>query len=159
MEVNEVLMRLPQSLWLLVFACLGSLDITRAFMEVGRAPIIQVESGELEGRRIIMSNSRLVPVYQYLGVPYATPPVGPRRFRPPHTPVPSWEGIRNATTFGPACPQKIPELTADTPLWRSRPLKAKRPFLSNMSEDCLYLNIYVPERGRENMHIFLVMTI
>lgn len=44
----------------------------------------------------------------FLGVPYATPPVGSLRFMPPVTPT-HWPGVKMAKRFSPICPQKIPE--------------------------------------------------
>ena len=63
------------------------------------------------------------------GIPYAAPPVGALRFQKPAPPE-SWEGVRDATVFGPACPQC------------SR--MKQRAVVSDMSEDCLYLNIWSP---------------
>lgn len=62
-----------------------------------------------------------------LGVPYAAPPVGERRFRPP-APAASWPGRREATRFGDPCLQSANAYVAR----------------QQGSEDCLYLNIYVP---------------
>ncbi|KAK3105623.1 hypothetical protein FSP39_002059 [Pinctada imbricata] len=68
-------------------------------------------------------------VYEFRGIRYAKPPTGERRFRKPD-PVEPWEGEYDATNFGYACPQSVNELFDD---------KSK-----NQSEDCLFLNIYVP---------------
>jgi para-nitrobenzyl esterase len=43
-------------------------------------------------------------IHEYLGIPYAAPPVGPLRWRAPRPPA-HWRGIRPATRFGPHCPQ------------------------------------------------------
>lgn len=69
------------------------------------------------------------PVCAWLGVPYAQPPVGALRFRAPE-PVPPWRGVRQATTFGAACPQKV-----------MGSMKSLGPALD---EDCLTLNIWSP---------------
>jgi para-nitrobenzyl esterase len=63
----------------------------------------------------------------FKGIPFAAPPVGPLRWRPPQ-PVRTWEGIRKADQFGSACMQP------------STPASAARP--SAPSEDCLYLNVW-----------------
>ena len=59
----------------------------------------------------------------YLGIPYAAPPVGALRWRPPQ-PVAAWKDVRPCTEFGPACPQP-----------RQNPN-------GNYSEDCLTLNVW-----------------
>lgn len=67
-------------------------------------------------------------VVAFLGLPFAEPPVGGLRFRPP-VPVRSWGGSLNATTFGPACPQ---------------PVEAGSSLYLDQSEDCLTLNVWTP---------------
>ncbi len=62
----------------------------------------------------------------YLGVPFAAPPVGNLRWRPPQ-PVLPWTGVHSAQAFSAAC--------AQTPTWISNP----------KSEDCLYLNVWAPD--------------
>ena len=71
-------------------------------------------------------------VFTWKGIPYAKPPVGDRRFQAPVAPE-SWEGIREATHFGPIAPQPEQEIMTF--------LGAER---GNMSEDCLYLNVWSP---------------
>lgn len=51
----------------------------------------------------------LLPVEVFLGVPYATPPIGSLRFMPPVTPT-HWRGVRLANRFSPVCPQKFPDV-------------------------------------------------
>ncbi|WP_162245890.1 MULTISPECIES: carboxylesterase/lipase family protein [unclassified Roseateles] len=67
----------------------------------------------------------------YRGLQYAAPPVGPLRWREPQPAAP-WSGVRAATSFGPACPQKAGlslEGGGDP---------------GPLSEDCLYLNVWAP---------------
>lgn len=87
------------------------------------APVVQVADGALLGRAT--GNPA---VQAFLGIPYATPPVGPLRWRAPRSPIP-WSGVRDATRAGPACMQ-----------WH-RPGVAAIP-----SEDCLSLNVWAPVR-------------
>lgn len=68
-------------------------------------------------------------VCQFRGIPFAAPPVGTRRFRPPE-PVDPWPGIRDATAFGPAAPQQPGLLNPIGP--------------AGTSEDCLTLNVFTP---------------
>jgi para-nitrobenzyl esterase len=62
----------------------------------------------------------------YRGIPYAMPPTGDRRWKPPAPPA-AWEGVRTCTEFGPSCPQPG-ALMGRTP--------------HTVSEDCLYLNMW-----------------
>eukprot|EP00755_Sulcionema_specki_P021083 Sspe_Gene.12973::Locus_4441_Transcript_2_3_Confidence_0.333_Length_2096::g.12973::m.12973/K01049/ACHE; acetylcholinesterase len=68
----------------------------------------------------------------FRGIPYAAPPVGDLRLRPPQ-PVSPWKGTLNATKFKDACTQL-------GPAWASEQL------VQESSEDCLYLNIYAPRK-------------
>ncbi|XP_071861376.1 neuroligin-1 [Bombus fervidus] len=83
-------------------------------------------------------------VETYYGVPYATPPIGALRYMPPVTPTP-WRGIKLADTMPPACPQKPPEPDPSLPRSKRAYLERLAPLLANQSEDCLYLNLYVPK--------------
>ncbi|XP_014488378.1 PREDICTED: neuroligin-1-like [Dinoponera quadriceps] len=83
-------------------------------------------------------------VETYYGVPYATPPLGALRYMPPVTPTP-WRGTKFADTMPPACPQRPPKPEASLPRRRRAYLERLAPVLANQSEDCLYLNLYVPK--------------
>ncbi|KAG8008294.1 Neuroligin-2 [Nibea albiflora] len=108
-------------------------------------PIVSTGYGKIRGIRRELNNEILGPVEQYLGVPYATAPIGERRFQPPEAPG-SWQDTRNATQFAPVCPQNVhgvlPEIML--PVWFTDNLDAAATYVQNQSEDCLYLNIYVP---------------
>lgn len=71
-------------------------------------------------------------VEQYLGIPYAAPPVGERRFHAPQ-PRERWSGILEATSFGASAPQPPP--------MEGSPLPRRDV---HWDEDCLFLNIYTP---------------
>lgn len=70
-------------------------------------------------------------VYAFKGLPFAAPPVGEHRWRPPQPPRP-WPGVRPADRFGPR-PMQLPVFGDMN--FRS----------GGMSEDCLYLNVWTPD--------------
>ncbi|XP_048379990.1 neuroligin-1-like isoform X6 [Stegostoma tigrinum] len=108
-------------------------------------PVVTTNYGKLRGVRKELNNEILGPVVQYLGVPFATPPVGGRRFQPPEAPA-SWSDVRNATQFAPVCPQNIHGMLPEVmlPVWFLSNLDDVATYIQEQSEDCLYLNIYVP---------------
>ncbi|XP_032362388.1 neuroligin 4 X-linked a [Etheostoma spectabile] len=109
-------------------------------------PVVTTNYGKLRGVKVTLPNEILGPVEQYLGIPYALAPTGERRFQPPEPPM-SWPGIRNATQFAPVCPQFLEDrflLNDMLPVWFTANLDTVVTYVQEQSEDCLYLNIYVP---------------
>lgn len=87
-----------------------------------RADIVQIDSGRIRG-----TVEPDVAVRVYRGIPFARPPVGALRWRPPQ-PVQPWSGVRECTEFGPSCPQP--------------PASIVREVEGTRSEDCLYVNVW-----------------
>ncbi|HME06303.1 MAG TPA: carboxylesterase family protein [Bryobacteraceae bacterium] len=86
---------------------------------------VRLDSGLVSG-----ADGRITGVRVYKGIPYAAPPVGDMRWKPPAPPAP-WTGVKAATEFSPVCMQNpYPE----TSIYYSP--------LPNRSEDCLYLNVW-----------------
>uniref|UniRef100_A0A672IRR6 Carboxylesterase type B domain-containing protein n=1 Tax=Salarias fasciatus TaxID=181472 RepID=A0A672IRR6_SALFA len=109
-------------------------------------PVVTTNYGKLRGVKVTLPNEILGPVEQYLGIPYALAPTGERRFQPPEPPM-SWPGIRNATQFAAVCPQFLEDrflLNDMLPVWFTANLDTVVSYVQEQSEDCLYLNIYVP---------------
>ena len=67
---------------------------------------------------------------EFLGIPYAAPPVGALRWQPPRPAAP-WHGIRPATSYAPHCPQSSSTFGQ-----------------ASTSEDCLYLNVFTPATSK-----------
>lgn len=86
------------------------------------SPVVAIESGQLRGAVVD-------DVTVFKGIPFAAPPVGEWRWRPPQ-PVAAWEGVRSAENYAPFCAQ--PQSTL---LWFE---------LDVISEDCLALNVWTP---------------
>jgi para-nitrobenzyl esterase len=84
-------------------------------------------------------------VHRFLGVPYAAPPVGSRRLRPPQ-PVEPWTGIRGATALGPEPPQ--PRFDRNDPMGL-----LFDP--ADMGDDCLNLNIWSPDVGAAGLPVMV----
>ncbi|XP_028835924.1 neuroligin 4 X-linked a isoform X1 [Denticeps clupeoides] len=117
-------------------------------------PVVTTNYGKLRGLKTSLPNEILGPVEQYLGIPYALPPTGERRFQPPEPPM-SWPGIRNATQFAPVCPQFLEDrflLNDMLPVWFTANLDTVVTYVQDQSEDCLYLNIYVPTEDGPNTY-------
>lgn len=95
--------------------------------------VVETSGGRVEG-----VEQQGVQVFR--GIPYAAPPVGPLRFRPPQAPAP-WSGVRDASRFGNTAPQP-PSL-----------LPGMAPGLQN--EDCLYLNVYTPGADSERRPVMV----
>ncbi|KAI9025562.1 Alpha/Beta hydrolase protein [Hyaloraphidium curvatum] len=78
-------------------------------------------------------------------VPYACPPVGDLRWRPPKTPVPSWDDVRDGRTQGNICPQLAGD-SFDALLYGRAATQLQQPL--TLDEDCLNVNIYAPNYRR-----------
>jgi para-nitrobenzyl esterase len=90
-------------------------------------PIVQTASGPVAGTA--------GDVRAFKGIPFAAPPVGPMRWKPPQPPAP-WTTARDATAFGPECVQPGPPGTV-------------------MSEDCLTLNVWTAAKPGEHLPVMV----
>ena len=101
------------------------------------AAVIRTVPGELRGISIDG-------VHAFLGVPYAAPPFGVNRLRPPR-PVESWSGVRDATRFGAAPPQVAPPLQ----------LGDSAGGAAVTGEDCLNLNVWTPDPDASGLPVMV----
>jgi para-nitrobenzyl esterase len=104
-------------------ACL--LVAAAALASAAVAQQVRTQTGMISGVR---ANGSVV----YKGIPFAAPPVGDLRWRPPQHAA-SWTGTRKADAFAPACMQVGVSMPGETP--------------PKVDEDCLYLNIWTPAKS------------
>ena len=98
---------------------------------VNTASIACTQSGALQG--VTQGGTRA-----FLGIPYAAPPVGNMRWRPPAPPI-AWQGVRDASTFGNICPE----------------INYSGDLVGN--EDCLVLNVFTsnpPPQAKQPVMVF-----
>ena len=101
---------------------------------------VKTRNGMLEG-------IHLDGCYVFRGVPYAEPPTGKKRWKAP-VPKKNWKGIRKADTFASICPQRIPDGMESWGSMYYKEFYAYPQYRREQSEDCLYLNIWVPDHGK-----------
>jgi len=102
-------------------------------------PPVSIEQGQVVGK---MSGA----IASYLGIPYAAPPVGPNRWRPPQ-PGENWTGVRAATSYGAACNQ--------LPVQPSVPYSKEYVTPGPFSEDCLFLNVWTSGAMNKKRPVFV----
>ncbi|MCY4505398.1 MAG: carboxylesterase family protein, partial [Acidobacteria bacterium] len=111
---------------LVLASLLGGAAAPAAGQDAGA--VVTVETGRLAGAPSPLGGEVMV----YRGVPFAAPPVGELRWRPPEPPA-AWEGVRDATEAAPACMQNPLPAAAQT---------FYDAGVDRMDEDCLYLNVW-----------------
>jgi para-nitrobenzyl esterase len=113
----------------------GSEPAMPASKQSSSGPVVDAPAGVVSG--VTEGNLRV-----FKGIPYAEPPVGAARWKPPGA-LPRWSGTRDATQFGPACPQ--PSRHIDS-VYTSD--------IGATSEDCLTLNVWSPA-GAHDAPVFV----
>ena len=116
----------------------ASVAVTLLSMASMAAPTDPVR---VEGGAIVGTTDRGVRVFK--GIPYAAPPIGAWRWKPPQ-PVVAWRGTRDASTFGAECPQTQYPATSIY----VRPLQPQ-------SEDCLFLNVWTTAAANERRPVLV----
>lgn len=106
--------------------------------------VVNTTYGAVKGKAVVIVNNQTV--FQFLKLPFAKPPLGKLRFQKPERPN-TWTGTLEASHHGPPCMQKLSS--------RYKPLLEN----ANVSEDCLYLNVYVPRRLDQNASLAVMVYI
>jgi para-nitrobenzyl esterase len=128
---RQIVDRVQKNLSLVCCCLLSLLAVTASTSAVNNTA--RVESGLLEGVPGSVPGVRV-----FKGIPYAAPPVGDLRWRPPQPPA-KWEGVRKADRFSDSCAQN---------LTRSRnPWTAKFMAQNQAGEDCLCLNLWTAAKA------------
>ena len=123
--IRRYLLAAPVCL-LMAFGCSREASIENREAALVDRAVVAIDTGPISGARAESDDKAWV----YKGIPFAAPPVGDRRWRPPQRVAP-WTEVRDATRFGAACLQS---------------LRAEGSFygqiVDRMDEDCLYLNVW-----------------
>jgi para-nitrobenzyl esterase len=97
----------------------------------GTPLVVATAGGTVRGQAVAATD-------EFLGIPYAAPPVGALRWQPPRPAAP-WHGVRPATSYAPHCPQSASTFGQ-----------------ASTSEDCLYLNVFTPATSKaRNMPVMV----
>ena len=120
----------------------GGLFAAQTLPSASKHPVLSGPVTVAEGRLTgVPGRARTLTVFK--GVPFAAPPVGPRRWRAPE-PAEKWTGVRLADTVSPSCIQTIVE--------ERKPWTYEFMAHGEISEDCLYLNVWTPARNAAERH-------
>ncbi|XP_012871716.1 PREDICTED: cholinesterase [Dipodomys ordii] len=107
--------------------------------------IVATKAGKVRGVPLTVLGGT---VNAFLGIPYARPPVGPLRFKKPQ-PAATWPDIWNATRYANSChqnpDQSFPGFSGSE-MWNPN---------TDLSEDCLYLNVWVPTPKPRNASVMV----
>ena len=94
------------------------------------AQIVNTQFGQIQG-------SVNGTVHEFLGIPFAAPPVDTLRWKAPKNPA-AWANVLTTTSFAPVCPQK-------------KFVQGDTTYTLTGNEDCLYLNIWTPQVGTASL--------
>jgi para-nitrobenzyl esterase len=119
---------------ILSLAAAGLLALAQVATAAPAAPL------NIDGGAIARAVPDATGVSVYKGLPYAAPPVGPLRWKPPQ-PIRAWTGVRATDTFGPDCVQGR----------AGRPGAPERP----QSEDCLFVNVWTAAKPGEQRPVLV----
>jgi para-nitrobenzyl esterase len=133
-------MKLPSPIYLAAIAAL----LTAACTSNKEATIS--DRPQVKTKQGIVAGAEADGIRTFKGIPYAAPPVGPLRWRPPAAPL-SWNGVRDATQFGQPCP-----IFDTTKYAQAKHISGLGydiftgvPLAPGSTEDCLTLDVWAPK--------------
>jgi para-nitrobenzyl esterase len=116
---------------ILISAAIALLAADSAF---GASDVVRIETGRIKG--VVRDG-----IVAFKGIPFAAPPAGELRWRPPQR-AKAWMGVRSAAEYGPDCPQyPFPNDVA--------------PLATTPSEDCLNVNVWVPQGAAKYLPVLV----
>ncbi|XP_056356692.1 fatty acyl-CoA hydrolase precursor, medium chain-like isoform X1 [Oenanthe melanoleuca] len=116
----------------------GILFVGAAALVAAEQPEAETKYGRVRGYQFQVDTAERT-VNVFLGLPFAKPPVGSLRFSEPQPPEP-WQGVRDATSYPPMCLQEKEQGQRFSDMITNR----RDRVILQVSEDCLYLNVYTP---------------
>ncbi len=131
-------MRTPL-LYCLTAICLAMLAPALAQPPSSPPPVVTIDTGRIAGEPA-------GDIQIFRGIPYAAPPVGPLRWRATQRPA-KWSGVRDATKFGPSCPQDSSDPKVNILHFGGAP--------EPTSEDCLTLNVWAPAHAAKRAPVMV----
>lgn len=116
--------------WVVVVIAIALVDAVAVAAPTTTGSVVTIAQGAVAGQ--VEADG----VHAFKGIPYAEPPVGDLRWRAP-IPARPWKGVRSAKHFGASCIQ---------PPWPAK--SVYNDHISNVSEDCLFLNVWTPPHAK-----------
>ncbi|KAI8498415.1 hypothetical protein Bbelb_236170 [Branchiostoma belcheri] len=118
------------------------LQVLTATLVVVSAADVTTPAGRVSGLELDVLGTK---VNAFLGIPFAKPPTGDRRFKPAEA-LPPWNGVYNATRLPESCVQNVNADADEFYLWAIN---------TNTSEDCLYLSVWQPDPKPTNASVMV----
>ncbi|XP_074051649.1 putative inactive carboxylesterase 4 [Macrotis lagotis] len=142
-----------KKLWLISLVLSSTGFITAFTGQWQPSIVVNTEFGKVQGKQVRLQGFG-TPINVFLGIPFAKPPLGPLRFSLPQTPEPC-NYVKNTTSYPPVCTQN----PVASMYFRNFFLLRNESISLMFSEDCLYLNIYMPADLTKETNLLMMVWI